>query len=174
MIIGGRTARRPVRDGGTDAGGGRGLRGSSPSRRPMADAGSASIEFLALGVLLLVPLAYLIMTIFTVQSAAYGVSGAAREAGRAFVRAGSEAEARTAAYEAAWVALQDHGVALEPDQLVITCSATPCLTPGGVVRVDVAIDVGLPFVPPIFGEVPASVSVEGRHAAVVDLYRGGG
>jgi hypothetical protein len=138
------------------------------------DDGSASLEFVVLGVLLLVPLAYLLITVFAVQSAAYGVSAASREAGRAYVQspAGSDPAAR--AYAAAWVALQDHGIELSPDQVSITCSADPCLTPGAAVSVQVDVLVRLPWVPDLFGQVPASVAVHGRHAAVVDRFRPGG
>lgn len=142
--------------------------------RAVDDVGSASVEFVALGVLLLVPLTYLMVTVFAVQSAAYGVSAAARDAGRAYVQASADQDPSEVAYWAAWVALQDHGIDLAPDQMTITCSATPCLTPGAVVNVSVAIDVDLPLVPDVFGEAPASVSVEGRHAAVVDQFRAGG
>lgn len=138
------------------------------------DEGSASLEFVVLGVLLLVPLAYLLITVFAVQSAAYGVSSAAREAGRAYVQSpvGSDPGAR--AFAAARVALQDHGIDLAPEQLSITCSAEPCLTPGATVSIRVDVLVGLPWVPEVFGEVPASVAVHGVHTAVVDRFRPGG
>jgi len=138
------------------------------------DEGSASLEFVILGVLLLVPLAYLLITVFAVQSAAYGVSAASREAGRAFVQSSAGSSAEDRAYAAAMIALQDHGIELRPDQLVITCGADPCLTPGAVVSVRVDVTVGLPWVPELFGEVPASVAVHGQHTAIVDRFRPGG
>jgi Flp pilus assembly protein TadG len=138
------------------------------------DDGSASLEFVVLGVLLLVPLAYLMITVFSVQNAAYGVSAASREAGRAFVQAPAGADPLARAYSAAWIALQDHGIDLAPEQLSITCSAAPCLTPGAAVSVRVDILVGLPWVPELFGEVPASVAVHGEHTAIVDRFRSGG
>lgn len=138
------------------------------------DDGSASLEFVVLGVLLLVPLAYIMISVFAVQSGAYGVSAASREAGRAFVQAPAGSDPGARAFAAAWVALQDHGIELTPDQLSITCSADPCLTPGAVVTVQVDVVVGLPWVPDVFGEVPASVAVHGQHTAVVDRFRPGG
>ena len=138
------------------------------------DGGSASLEFVVLGVLLLIPLAYLLITVFSVQSAAYGVSAASREAGRAYVQAPAGSDPRDRAFAAASVALLDHGIELEPEQLSIICSADPCLTPGAVVSVQVDVTVGLPWVPELFGEVPASVAVHGKHTAIVDRFRPGG
>ena len=142
--------------------------------RGARDEGTASIEFVLFGIGLLVPLAYLMLTVFAVQSAAYGVSAASREAGRAFVQAPAGADPQARAYTAAWVALQDHGIELSPSQLAISCSATPCLTPGSTVSVAIDVSVALPLVPSVFGSAPASVAVHGRHAAVVDRFRPNG
>lgn len=138
------------------------------------DDGTASVEFVMFGIVLLVPLAYLLLSVFSVQSAAYGVSSASREAGRAFVQAPAGADPHDHAYAAAWVALQDYGIDLAPSQLVVSCSATPCLTPGATVQVNIDLTVALPLLPDVFDEAPAAVAVHGRHAAVVDRFRPGG
>ena len=79
-----------------------------------SDDGSASLEFVVLGVLLLVPLAYLLITVFAVQSAAYGVSAAVAR-GRPRVRpgAGRRRSRLHRAFAAASIALQDHGIELD-------------------------------------------------------------
>jgi Flp pilus assembly protein TadG len=48
------------------------------------DRGNAIVEFVFLAVLLMVPLVYVLLTVFKVQAAAYAVSSAAREAGRVY------------------------------------------------------------------------------------------
>lgn len=141
------------------------------STRSADDVGSASVEFVLFGVALLVPLAYILVTIFAVQSAAYGVSSASREAGRAFVQTPTGSDPHQRAYIAAWVALRDHDIELAPSALVISCSAVPCLTPGATVDVNIDLEVALPLVPALFGEAPAAVGVNGRHTAVVDRFR---
>jgi len=138
------------------------------------DEGTASVEFVLFGIVLLVPLAYLLLTIFSVQSAAYGVSSASREAGRAFVQAPADANPHDHAFAAAWVALQDYDIELAPSQLVVSCSATPCLTPGATVSVSIDLSVALPLLPDVFDEAPAAVAVHGRHTAIVDRFRPGG
>jgi len=59
------------------------------SSRAADDAGSASIEFLTAGMLLLVPIVYLVILVAAVQSAALATEGAARQAARVFVQAAS-------------------------------------------------------------------------------------
>jgi len=146
-------------------------RATGQSRRLRGgDDGSASLEFVVLGVLLLVPLAYLLISVFAVQSAAYGASAASREAGRAYVQAPVGSVPGERAYAAAMVALQDHGIELAPEQLTIICSADPCLTPGAAVSIRVDVLVSLPWVPKVFGEAPATVAVHGQHTAVVDRF----
>jgi hypothetical protein len=127
-----------------------------------------------LGVLLLVPLAYVVVCIGSVQAGAYGVSAATREAGRAFVHAPVGEDPRAWAYTAAKLALADQGIELQPEQLQITCSADPCRTPGATVAVAIDLEVPLPLVPEVFGSVPASIAVHGRHVEIVDRFVVGG
>ncbi|MGH3455694.1 MAG: hypothetical protein ACRDPQ_20380 [Nocardioidaceae bacterium] len=51
------------------------------------ETGTALIEFIWLGLLLLVPLVYIMLTVFDAQRGAFGASSASRAAGRAFVLA---------------------------------------------------------------------------------------
>lgn len=134
--------------------------------------GTAILEFLGLAVLLMVPLAYVLLTVFEVQRAAYAVSSATREAGRVFVTADSTAQGEVRAFAAAGIVLRDSGLALQPGGLVLACSADPCLTPGATVTVELNHEVALPLAPPVFGgAAPAAVPVSGTHVAVVDRFR---
>ena len=136
------------------------------------DSGSAIIEFVYLAVLLMVPLVYLLLTVFRVQAAAYSVSGAAREAGRVFVSSDPSDDPGARAFAASSLALSDSGLTLRPDQLDISCSVDPCLTPGATVEVTIDYTVALPFMPRFLGERgPASVRVTSRHLEVVDRFR---
>jgi len=134
------------------------------------DEGAALIEFVALAVVLAVPLAYLLLAVFDVQRAAFGASTATREAGRVFVRAESTAEAERAARAAAMVALMDHGVEFDADDLIISCSASPCLTPGATVRISYRSTVRLPMVPTFGDQSLASVPITAAHTQVVDEF----
>lgn len=135
------------------------------------DAGNAIVEFVYLAMLLMVPLVYLLLIVFRVQSAAYAVSGAAREAGRVLVTTPDDHDPQGRALAAASLVLSDSGLKLGADQLRITCSATPCQTPGATVEVVVSNNVSLPFVPRFLGESRSLVPVSSRHLEVVDTYR---
>ena len=69
-----------------------------------SERGSAIVEFHFLGILLLVPLVYIMLAVLDVQRTAYAVTQAAREAGRLYVATGDEAAARAAAAVALIVA----------------------------------------------------------------------
>lgn len=140
-------------------------------RCPGGDGGNAIVEFVYLAILMMIPLAYLLLTVFRVQGAAYAVSSATREAGRVFVTSESnEAEAR--ATTAASIVMADSGLDLAAGQLSVSCSARPCLTPGANVEVAISFEVALPFLPRFLdGTLPASIHVEGRHLEVVDRFR---
>ena len=136
-----------------------------------SDEGNAIVEFVYLAILMMVPLAYLLLTVFRVQGATYAVSSASREAGRVFVTsASSDADAR--AMTAASIVMADSGLELDANQLLIRCSTRPCLTPGANVEITLGYDVDLPFLPRFLdGVLPASIHVEGRHLEVVDRFR---
>jgi Flp pilus assembly protein TadG len=130
--------------------------------------GSAIVEFHLLGLVLLVPLIYVLLAALDVQRTSYAVTQAAREAGRLFVASGEESAAR----QAAAVALGDHGVEVDAAQISFACSVTPCYQPGAQVRVVVDAVVALPFLPDVLaGAVHAQVPVSATHVSVVDRFR---
>lgn len=141
------------------------------------DAGNVVIEFIVLAAFLMVPLIYLIVAIFQVQGSAYGITEAAREAGRAYVEADSSAGAFAQACTAATVALSDQ-VADDFDcttELKVSCvsddGCTPTLTPGDTVRVEIDLSVGLPMLPTsVFGQ-PTTISLHSVHDEDVDAFR---
>jgi hypothetical protein len=135
-----------------------------------AERGSAMIEFLGAGVLLLVPLVYLVVVLAQVHAAAFAVEGAAREAARAVVTAETSAQGAARAQAATGLALADQGFEVEPGELLtLECSHQPCLTPGATVGVHVRYSVPLPLVPAALqGWVPVAVPVEASHVAPVE------
>lgn len=138
-----------------------------------SDEGNAIVEFVYLAILLMVPLVYILLTVFRVQGAAFAVSSAAREAGRVYATSSEVEEAGQQAFTAAALVMNDSNLPLARRELHVSCSGGPCLSPGS--RVDVAIeyDVSLPLLPRIFGRAPASIQVTSRHLEVVDRYRQG-
>jgi hypothetical protein len=138
-----------------------------------AERGSALVEVTWLGLVLMVPLVYVVVTLMIVQQAAFGVTSAVRAAGRAFVLSADVTTARQRAYAAARVAMRDQGLELNPDTLVITCRPTPasCLRPGSTVHVSIRLQVGLPLMPTAIGRPAASIGVSASHTEPYGTYR---
>ncbi|HNV16120.1 MAG TPA: pilus assembly protein [Dermatophilaceae bacterium] len=137
------------------------------------DQGRAIVEFVFLGVLLLVPLIYLVMTLAVLQAAAYSATTAAREAGRAFTTAPAESQGMPRARAAAQVAFEDFGFLPEETSVAITCDGSPCLRPDARVSVTTSIRVRLPYLPAFLGDaVPAAIPVSATHVATVGRFGG--
>lgn len=137
-----------------------------------ADRGSALIEFIVIGVLVLVPLAYISMCVMRVQAATVASSLAVREAGRAFVTADTVPDARARATTAARLALVDQGFELPARALSIRCSSAGCLQPESSVHVELAWSVDLPWLPQFLGEERTEIPITAQRTMPVDTYRG--
>jgi hypothetical protein len=121
-----------------------------PSRR-CRDEGSASLEFITAGLLLLVPLVYLVLVMAAIQGGALATEGAARQAARVFVQAATDGEARSRAQTAVNFGLADFGLEHATSDVSVSCQPNPgtCLTRRGFVTVTVRAFVPLPLVPNI-------------------------
>lgn len=140
---------------------------SPTGRGGRRDRGSAVIEFIVIGVGVLVPIAYLALAAATVQTAAYASTQAAREAARAFSSSATEEEGRSRAHVAARLAFSDHGLQVPPGAVRVSCPDGPCLDPGSSVAVDVAWSV------PLLGLADGpGIGIEAHHRVPVDDYRG--
>jgi hypothetical protein len=115
--------------------------------------GSSSLEFMSAGLLLLVPLVYLVLVMSAVQGAALAAEGAARQAARVFVQAPTEADAFARAQRAIRFGLDDFGFEDSMATVVIACAPNPasCLERRALVTVEVSVHVDLPLVPAILG-----------------------
>jgi hypothetical protein len=121
-------------------------------RRVAGEEGSAALEFVTAGLILLVPLVYLILTLATVQAGALAVEGAARQAARVFVQASSAEEAENRAARAIDFGLADYGIPSDAASVTLSCSGSSsasCPSRSAVVSVTVRVDVALPLVPDV-------------------------
>jgi hypothetical protein len=133
-----------------------------------------------LSIVLLVPFVYLFLSVFSVQRSAFGVTQAAREAGRAFATAGSEAEGVDRARLAAALALHDQGVSGEPEVRFAPAGANcgagnpgdgaQTLDPGASFVVCVRMVVALPGTGALFAGI-TDVTVNGQFTVVIDQFR---
>ena len=112
------------------------------------EAGSASLEFITAGMILLVPLVYLVLALSSLQGGALAVEGAARQAARVYVQSPDEVTAEVRAQRAVMFALEDYGLNAGDAEVQIKCTgASHCLARHGLVTVTVRIGIALPLVP---------------------------
>ena len=140
--------------------------------RTRDERGSALVELVWLGVLLLVPLLWVVVSVFDVQRGAFAVNGAARAAGRAYALSPSDLEGRARAEAAARQALADQGVE-EPVDVRITCSPYPhdCHSGTSVITVVVASRVDLPLLPDFLGGDAASIALDATHTVPIGQFQ---
>jgi hypothetical protein len=145
------------------------------SRRWTDDTGSASLEFITVGMLLLVPIVYLVLTLSALQCAALAVDGAARQATRIFVQGDSVGGARSAASRAIEVTLADYGVVAAGASVAISCRPQPgaCLTRRGFVTFTITVVVPLPLAPPVLDlGLPTGIPVSATATEQVSRFWG--
>ncbi|NQX26861.1 TadE family protein [Microbacteriaceae bacterium VKM Ac-2854] len=136
-----------------------------------AEQGSAALEFLGVGVILLVPLLYLVLALGSVQSAVMATTSAAREAVRVVAADGD----RDRVADAVAVAVRDFGI--EPDRVRtrVDCDDASCARRDTIVVAAVRTEVSLPFVPAVFGlDRALVVPVESEAAQRIDRFGGSG
>lgn len=142
-------------------------------RRRRTEQGTALVEVTWLSVLLLVPLLYVIVSVFEVQRSAFAVNAATRAAARAYSMAPSQVEGSARARAAAAVAMEDQGLNLSDSSFALGCDPAPgdCLSPGSVIHVRLAYAVPLPLVPDALGGNTPSVRVRADHAVPYGSFR---
>jgi Flp pilus assembly protein TadG len=147
------------------------------SRWATDDEGSAALEFITVGLILLVPLVYLIVALGVIQEQTLGVEAAARHTARV-VSLAPDAETAAARGEQVIAGIvQEYG--LDPDAVAVDLSCIPagaeCPAAGATVTVTVAARVTLPLMPSLFG-LDRSTAIPVEAAAVQKISRlwGGG
>ena len=113
----------------------------------MNERGDASVEFLGILVVVVIPVLYIVLAIGQVSAGAMAVDAGAREAARIL----AEDPERTAdASHAVTLIVEDFGVNATPE-VVATCEN--CQEREGAVDVRVSVQVPLPFMPAWLGGV---------------------
>ena len=121
-------------------------------------------------VLVMVPLVYVLLSVFQVQRAAFGVTEATRQAARAFARADGPDAGQARADAATALAMADQGLR-DSDAPTVTCLGGPCLSPGSRVRVTLTYRVHLPLVGSLLGGSHGTIPVTSSHVEYVDRFQ---
>jgi len=135
--------------------------------------GSALVEFSWLAILLLVPLVWVVLSVFEVQRGAFAISGAARAAGRAYALADSDGTGEVRARRAARQVLADQGLDAAPLDLTVTCTpyARDCHAGTSVITVRVATSVDLPWLPTSFGLGRPVFALDSSHTVPIGQFQ---
>jgi Flp pilus assembly protein TadG len=141
--------------------------------RRRTERGSALVEVTWLSILLLVPLLYVVVSVFDVQRSAFALDAATRAAGRAYTLSPSQGEGVARARAAATVALADQGLDLSGGSIALGCEPRPhdCLSPGSVIHVRMVYPVDLPLMPDALGGDAPSIRVEAEHSVPYGSFR---
>lgn len=142
-------------------------------RRVRGEQGTALIELTWLGILLLIPMLWIVLSVFEVQRGAFGVSAAARAAGRAYALAPTDAEGRRAAEAVARQALADQGLEDAPLEVTVTCTPYPsnCHQGTSVITVRIASRVDLPLLPAVLGGNAPTFALDATHSVPIGQFQ---
>lgn len=132
------------------------------------EAGQSVIEVLTVGLILLVPLMWLLGLLSQVHAAALAATSAVREAGLDAARAGDLGTAQNAVDEAVARAFVDEG--LDPARALVRWDASSGLERGSSVEVEVSYPVPVVSAPFLGSVGGPSLHVRASHIARVDPY----
>lgn len=135
--------------------------------------GSAIVELVWLGILLLVPLLWIVLSVADVQRGAFGVTAAARAAGRAYALAPDDTSGQRAAEQVARRALADQGLDDAPLRVTVTCTPYPhdCHAGTSVITVRVRSSVKLPLLPDVLGGGAPRFALAASHTVPIGRYQ---
>ncbi|WP_087133192.1 TadE family protein [Microbacterium esteraromaticum] len=154
------------------------MRNEVGRRHPLnEDDGSAALEFIVAGVLLLVPLVYLVLALGAIQEQTLGAEAAARHTARVIAQA-PDADTASQRGDAVLVSVtREYGMDADAVQVGIACrpARAQCPDAGATVIVTVRTRVSLPFMPPLFGlDQIAAIPIEAESAQKVSRLWGSG
>lgn len=117
------------------------------------DDGTAALEFITIGLILLVPLAYLVLTLGAVQQTMLGAEAAARHTARVIAQAKNADAAARSGDSVLTSVVDEYGMNAQNVGISVTCTpaGSVCPAAGATVIVRIETYVSLPFVPSIFG-----------------------
>lgn len=113
--------------------------------------GSAPLEFIGVGLVLLVPLVYLVLALGAIQQQTLGAEAAARHTARAIAQAPDAVTAQARAHAVLASVVREYRMPEGAVSVSLSCSTPRCPAAGATLRVTVTSHVALPFVPPILG-----------------------
>ena len=153
------------------------------SRERGSQRGSALVEFCWVGLIMFIPITWIVISVFEVQRGAFAVNGAARAAARAYALAPDDATGTARAQAVVDQTLADQGGDGQTGKVHVTCEPFPDSCHSGTSLITIRIDSGvtIPFLPAVLADSQRSFTLTARHTvpigqfvAVPDVEGGGG
>ena len=133
--------------------------------------GSGLVEFTWLAIILVIPLVWIVMSVFEVQRGAFAVDAAARAAGRAYALAPDDREGLARARAVVALTLEDQGSPGMRAEVVTSCEpGPPCHRGTSVITVTVRSAVDLPLLPDVLGGDRPSFALTATHRVPIGQY----
>ena len=140
--------------------------------RARDEQGSAIVETVWLGILLLVPLVYVVLSVFEVQRGAFATTTAARSAARAYALAPDDASGARAATAAARQAFDDQGMEGVGVAVQVSCEpVADCHSGTSLITVRIDADVTLPLLPELLGSSRPAFALDATHTVPIGQYQ---
>lgn len=145
--------------------------------------GSALVEFCWVGLILFIPITWIVLTVFEVQQGAFALNGAARAAARAYALAPDDATGDERAQAVVDQTLLDQGGEGQVGEVMVSCQPFPdnCHAGTSLITITIKSGVALPFLPALLDEDRGSVKLDATHTvpigqfvAVPELEKGDG
>jgi Flp pilus assembly protein TadG len=150
----------------------------NPSTEPGdAEHGSAALEFILVGLILLVPLVYLVVALGLIQAQSLGAEAGARQIARTVSLSTDAATARVGADRVLASVVGEYGIDPKTVDVALACvpSSSSCPRAGSTVIVTVRARIPLPLVPAVLGlDRLASIPIEASAAQKVSRFWGTG
>lgn len=148
---------------------------SNPSTEPDDDGerGSAALEFIVVGLLLLAPLVYLVVALGLIQGQSLGAEAGARHIARALATAEGADAARGSAERILRSVVDEYDLVAEAVSISLEChpAGRACPEAGSTMVVTIRTTVALPLVPPVLGlDRLASIPIEASAAQKISRF----
>lgn len=141
-------------------------------RGDISERGSALVEFCWVGLILFIPITWIVISVFEVQQGAFAVNGAARAAARAYALAPDDATGAARAQAVVDQTLADQGGKGQTGTVHVSCEPFPhdCHAGTSLITVRIESGVTLPFLPAMLDEGQRSFQLTARHTVPIGQF----
>lgn len=142
------------------------------SRSRSCERGSALVEFCWVGLILFIPITWIVISVFEVQQGAFAVNGAARAAARAYALAPDDATGAARAQAVVDQTLADQGGKGQIGKVHVSCEPFPhdCHAGTSLITVRIESSVTIPFLPAVLADSQRSFRLTAKHTVPIGQF----